>query len=258
MKISISIIGSGNMAYHLARQFKLCGIKLLNIYARDIKKATLLSESVGAKPIDKLKDLINDPDFLVLAIKDDAIEQVAKNINISPSTIICHTSGTISSETLNHFENYGVFYPLQTFTQSNSVDFQQIPICIHTNNPQSLKRLEKMARLLSNKVYLMNDQQRSVIHLAAVFINNFINHTLGITQDICRSNNIPFEILNPLLLETISKAEKNNPFEIQTGPAVRNDDQTLSKHLDLLKGHPEYAELYRLFTQMIQKKHLSN
>lgn len=258
MKINISIIGSGNMASHLAKQFKLRGIELLNIYARDISKATLLSELIGAKPIDNLKDLIFDPDFLIIAIKDDAIEELAKYIDISPNTIVCHTSGTVSSETLKQFKNHGVFYPLQTFTKSKSVDFQQIPICVHGNTSQSLERLEKLAKLLSNRVYPMNNQQRSVLHLAAVFINNFINHTLGITQDICSSNDIPFEVLNPLLMETISKAEKQNAFEIQTGPAVRNDEQTLSKHLDLLKSHPEYAELYRLFTQMIQKKHLSN
>ena len=167
--------------------------------------------------------------------------------------IIAHTSGATSSKVFQHFfENYGVFYPLQTFSKERKADFEKLPFCIDGSNQNTQEKLLALANMICPNVYLINDKQRSVLHVAAVFANNFTNYLIAISEQIIVKENIPFDLLKPLINETVAKINENTPQSMQTGPARRGDKATLEKHQQYLDKYPDYRKIYELLSNYIQ------
>ena len=145
----------------------------------------------------------------------------------------------------------GVFYPLQTFSKDKQVDFSIIPICLESEYPGDFSLLETLAKCISENVYKIDSKQRQALHVAAVFVSNFTNHMYKLGSDICNDNNIPFDILKPLIVETADKIMHLSPQEAQTGPAIRNDKKTLEKHLEFIKDQNQ-KNIYNTITESIQ------
>ena len=191
----------------------------------------------------------------IIAISDDAISQFSKKLNLK-NKLVVHTSGSVQLDDLNCNANKGVFYPLQSISKHKKINFKKIPICLEAENKIDYSILEKVAKSISKKVFPINSEQRKKLHVAAVFVNNFTNHLYKIGNDICKVNNIDFEILKPLINETAHKIKKLTPSEAQTGPALRNDVKTLSNHLELLNKNQK--EIYNVLTKSIQKNNKLN
>ena len=153
----------------------------------------------------------------------------------------------------NRFENYGVFYPLQTFSKFRDIDFSTVPICIEANNKKLEKILVNLAKYISNSVHLVDSEKRKMLHLSAVFACNFVNHMYSVATEILNQSDIPFDLLKPLIVETMQKAIDFDPQNAQTGPAVRNDQNIMLKHIELLKDNPEFEKIYRFVSESIYK-----
>lgn len=89
------------------------------------------------------------------------------------------------------------------------------------------------------------------MHLAAVFVNNFSNYMFKLGQDLCYENHIDEAILMPLIQETFEKIKDINAEEAQTGPARRQDQETINQHLKLLKKDSK-KEIYKIISQHIK------
>ena len=164
--------------------------------------------------------------------------------------MVVHTSGSVSISAIDNKNRQGVFYPLQTFSKSKEVDFKSIPICIETKNKKDFQILEKVAKSISNIVYKINSEQRKALHIAAVFVCNFVNHLYQIGNDICIENDLPFDILKPLIQETANKIFTLSPNQAQTGPAKRKDTQTINTHMSFLSDENQ-KEIYKMLTKSI-------
>lgn len=242
--IKIVLIGSGNVATHLYKAFSSASdVEIIQVFARTQSSAIPL-----AVQISNWEDL-KEADLYVISVSDDAIAEVALKIPFK-NKLIVHTSGTTSIDVLP-FERKGVFYPLQTFSKEKQIDFSVVPICIETNQKEDENTLQKIASLLTPKVYLISSEQRKALHVAAVFVCNFTNHLYQIGAAICENNAIPFEIVKPLITETADKIQNLAPKDAQTGPAFRGDEKTIQAHLEFLTNS-EYKTLYQLMTQSIQ------
>jgi len=147
--------------------------------------------------------------------------------------------------------NFGVFYPLQTFSKQKKIKFRNIPFCIEANNKKNENILKNIADKISDKVFIINSEQREYIHIAAVFSCNFTNYFYSVSEKLLKKNNIDFNILLPLIQETTQKIKKFKPSEVQTGPAARNDIKIIKKHLEKLKKNPEQQKLYNLISKNI-------
>jgi len=130
---------------------------------------------------------------------------------------------------------------------------KSIPVCIEANNISTLELLKKLAFSLSDKVYELNSEQRKILHLAGVFASNFPNFMYSIAESILENNNIDFNLVKPLILETAQKAQLVKPYEAQTGPAIRGDNNIMETHLDLLKEYPGFRDLYSIISSEIGK-----
>ena len=248
--INVVLLGAGNVASHLTTVFlNTQGIRLIQVYNRSIKNIQYLAEKTTIT--DDLSQL-KEGDIYIIAIPDNHISTLEHQLNLADKLVV-HTSGSVGIGELKKNTNTGVFYPLQSFSKDKKINFSSIPICIESNNKASLLLLKKLGELIATNVYLINSEQRKSVHLAAVFVNNFVNHIYHIGATICTKNNIPFEILQPLIKETARKITSLTPFQAQTGPAKRNDTNTIDKQIAMLP--PDQGEIYTLLTQNIFKTH---
>ncbi|WKN45732.1 Rossmann-like and DUF2520 domain-containing protein [Tunicatimonas pelagia] len=252
----ITIVGAGNVAWHLAPALEKAGCSVVQVYGRQSEKARALASQLKQTQVKTDLDFSDSSAHLfILAVSDDAIAEVARQIKLSEESAVVHTSGGQPMDTLTAAptQQIGVFYPLQTFSKQRAVHFKTIPICVEANNKELLDELTKLAQKISNQVQAINSQQRAVLHVAAVFANNFTNHLLRMAEQLLHDRQLDSTLLHPLIQETISKSLEISPAQSQTGPAWRNDQKTITHHLDYLQAYdPSYAEVYRALTGHIQ------
>lgn len=249
--MTIGIIGTGNVAWHLIHGFqKTSEAHVSWIFSR--KKSSLI-EYQGISHLDAFDQIATHPvDLILLCVNDDSIQEVLQQLPASAN--VAYTSGTVSLEKLDFTQtNCGVFYPLQTFTKGKKVDLKQVPFLIESTNEVFSRQLEQLALKLSPNVQRMNSQQRKQLHISAVFTNNFINHLLYIAQTHLSKHQIDERLLQPLLEETIKKAIELGPYDAQSGPARRHDQQTIETHLSELNGITK--EIYALISESIKKQY---
>jgi predicted short-subunit dehydrogenase-like oxidoreductase (DUF2520 family) len=214
-----------------------------------------LAKNCGSIACTEIFDLKKDADLIIIAVADKAIEEVAGNIGDFDG-IVVHTAGSVSMNALKNFsQNYGVFYPLQTFTRGTPVALGDVPFFLESSSNDVMLAIKELALKLSGKVYDADSHQRMLLHIAAVFAGNYSNLMYTISNNIINNSGLPQEVLHPLILETARKATTGEPFKMQTGPARRNDTITIEKHIESLASLPEYAELYRLLANIIRNKY---
>jgi len=253
-----SIIGAGNLAWHLTQALETAGHTVLEIYSQNPVHAKALADKLSqARAVDHLDFSKGKAQVIFLAVPDDAIGEVAQQAQLPANSIIVHTSGSQPLQALSqaHTNRIGVFYPLQTFTKGKSIDFQHIPICIEAAQQKDLEILKELAEGISRNVQEINSDERAVLHIAAVFACNFTNHLWSVAEKLLSTEKIPLDILHPLVYETLEKAWKTGPEKAQTGPAKRGDNVTIKRHLAFLeKDYPEYAEIYKRLSSSIAEK----
>jgi predicted short-subunit dehydrogenase-like oxidoreductase (DUF2520 family) len=252
--LKISFVGAGNVAHHLAIAFEKAGIaEVAEVYSKHLENAeTLCSHLYVAEAKTDLDFSNSVSEIIFLAITDDVLPKVLDELIIKENTLIAHTSG---STPLSIFEPYpyqgGVFYPLQTFSKNREVEIDTVPFCIEATDKDTEKRLFRLAQKLSRKVVLMSSQERRILHIAAVFACNFVNHLLGISKSILDANALDYKLLKPLVKETIEKAFYTEPRLAQTGPAIRKDIKLIEKHLEFLQEDFDKQRIYQLLTESI-------
>ena len=239
------------MATHFALALKEAGKEILQVYSRTEANVKALAEKVGADFTNDPEDLVSIADLYIIAVSDDALIQVAEGLNFN-NNLVVHTSGSAPIDVLKDFSsNYGVFYPLQTFSKLREVDFSEIPVCIEANNIENVEKLKSLALSLTDKIYFIDSEKRRTLHLAAVFASNFPNFMYSIAQKIVQDNELDFDMLKPLIQETAEKVQQVLPEDAQTGPAIRGDDRIMKLHVEMLKDYPEYQELYKILSEGI-------
>ena len=249
----ITIIGSGNVATHMAAAFKNAGHRIIQVYSPNLQNASMLAYHVGAQAINNLNSILPDTDIFVISVKDDAIIEMVKAL-AEHQKLIVHTSGSTNLNDLLAFTGKaGVLYPLQTFSKNREVDFATVPLCIEGSGADVKADLEQLAATISKNIYSVNSADRKILHLAAVFACNFPNYLYTIAQQLLAAHQMEFDMLKPLILETAQKVQEQPPASVQTGPAVRNDKVTMDKHLQLLSHQPQLQEIYLLLSQGIIK-----
>jgi len=251
----ISLIGAGKLATQLGIALSEKGHQIVQVWSRTSESAAILASKLKCPYTTETSSIISETDIYIIAISDTAIKSVLSQ-RLWENALVVHTAGSTPMSILAPYcANYGVFYPFQTFTIEIKVDFDQIPICIEANTPQNLEVLNQLALSISQNIRLFDSNQRQQIHLAAVFVCNFVNHFYTIGEQLLIENGIDFEILQPLILETASKVVSQSPELTQTGPASRKDTIVMNKHLAMLASHPDLKELYSLISERIINTH---
>lgn len=254
-EFQINIIGAGNVASHLCKALHDAGMHQLYVHSRKKESSEKTAKQCHAEFGTKT-DKLPAADLWIFALADDALRDIVKNQTLKQkinNALCAHTAGSVSKNILLPLsENTGVFYPLQTFNKDIPLNFREVPIFIEANTEPNRKLLQNVAERISRHVNYLSESQRMLLHPAAVFACNFVNHHLDLARQITDHHNIDFKLLHPLITETIRKALEHGPQNSQTGPAVRNDRKTLENHRKLLKDLPDIQKIYTFVSDSIQ------
>ncbi len=250
----IVLLGAGNVATHLGQALQYNGRRVLQVYSRTIGSAEILARKLDCDFTSDLQYIYPGADLYIFSLADNALEEVLEAFPLK-DVFAAHTSGSLPLNILSKAKlQAGVFYPLQTFSKNTRLDFSNIPLCIEAESKSYFKLLHELASSISQDVRPIDSDQREIIHIAAVFACNFTNHMFTISDELLSKNNISFNILHPLIEETIRKAMQQKPAEVQTGPARRNDQKIMQKHLKQLSSLSDYQKIYTFISQSIIKK----
>ncbi len=254
-KYHVSFIGSGNVAFHLAKALCEAGVVIDEVWSPNAIHRQALAAEVKAKEADKLTALTTASDVYIIAVPDGKVAEVVAAMP-KVEGIVAHTSGITSMQVVSkRFKNSGVFYPLQTFSKQRPVAVNEVPFCIEGNTEYATQTLTQLAAMLSKNIHAVSSDERKKLHLAAVFVSNFVNHLYQTANTITNENNLPFSLLIPLIEEVAAKIKTLSPAEAQTGPARRNDKKTIAVHREMLNAHPDFEVLYNLITGQITKRY---
>jgi len=252
--MDIVIIGSGNVAAVLGRKFKAAGHTILQIYSRNAAAASELAYEWDTESTNYKTTINKNADVYIIAVSDDAIDDVTADLKL-PGKIVVHTAASVPKEVLkNVTTHYGVFYPLQSLRKEMK-SLPDTPIFYDGSDELTKRKLESLAKsILREKVTEAGDEARLKLHIAAVVVSNFTNHLYALAETFCRKEGLDFRQLLPLIEETALRIKDVSPTEAQTGPAARHDKETIQKHLELLKDHPQLKNIYLLLTESIQQE----
>lgn len=249
----VVFIGAGNVATHLADAFQKNGFRVAQIYSRTEASASLLANALSTSYTTSLEHVVTDADLYVVSLKDSVVQALIPDIvKGRENALFVHTAGSLPMQVWEGFaKHYGVLYPMQTFSKKRQVDFKEIPFFIEGNDTESLEQLKNMVIRFSSKVYEANSEQRKYLHLAAVFACNFSNHMYALSDYLLSHQGISFEVMYPLIDETVRKVHELRPKEAQTGPAIRYDENVINRHLMMLEEEPIIKELYEKISKSI-------
>ena len=242
--MKIVIIGTGNVATALGRKIVQCGHHIVQVAGRNAAHAQTLGVLLHTPYIDNFYEIADGADIYIIAVSDTALTDIENWLPVKIKGIAVHTAGSVSKMVLKNVAgSYGVLYPLQSL-RSDGQAVPEMPLLIDADSPGTLRSIQTFAASLSGKVQFVDDALRMKLHLSAVIANNFTNYLYTLTQDFCAKESLDFSLLLPLLHETVDRLEQYPAKLMQTGPAVRNDKDTIAKHLYLLKAYPALSRLY--------------
>jgi predicted short-subunit dehydrogenase-like oxidoreductase (DUF2520 family) len=252
---NISFAGAGRVAGALCSIMYSVSCNIELIVSESEKNGISLADLCGASWSPELV-FPDSTDIIIVSVPDNRLENVLHKIICRSETLVVHTAGSIGLDIFpEHIKKKGIFYPLQTFSTARNVDFEGLPFFLESSDDRSSKILKELAESIGGKVYYADTANRRKLHLAAVFVCNFTNHMLSLGKELALNAGFTFDVLKPLIEETISKAIDIGPENSQTGPAVRHDQNTIEKHLKLLSFSAELQKIYRDLTKSIINYH---
>lgn len=253
MNMEIVMIGSGNVAAVLGRKFKAAGHSIAQVYSRNASEASKLAYEWDTESTNYISLINKTADVYLIAVSDEAIDDVVRELKL-PGRVVAHTAAAVPKEVLKEVSlHHGVFYPLQSL-RKEMTNLPDIPVFFDGSDDKTRKKLEELAHSISQEnVKFAGDEARMKLHVAAVIVSNFTNHLYALAEQYCRREGLDFRQLLPLIDETASRISEISPLQAQTGPAIRHDGDTIHKHLELLKDHPQLRNIYLLLTESIQQ-----
>ncbi len=244
------MIGAGNVSSHISRHFHSAGHQISCIYSRSEESAQSLSGELGVPGTSILEEVPREADFFIFCVPDGAVSELVEQFKGRKGTLL-HTAGALSMEVFKGNSDFGVLYPLQSLSRNRNIQKDYIPFLVEASSPQVLEAIKDLVYSISERVEEADSHTRLKVHLAAVFANNFSNHMMYVAQQLMEEADLDPRLLDLLLEETFHKLREMDPLSAQTGPAVRGDQETMNKHIELLKGHPEWENLYTFISRDI-------
>ena len=252
---SLVIVGSGKLAKQFIKHFIQHSLHLKQVISRSNKKKLSKKFPKQFHIENKLSKIDPFANIYLIVVNDDSIKDIVQHwpFQLDQKQVILHCSGSITSNIFEPIsENHGVMWPIQSFSNQKKINWKTIPICITANNKFSKNKIKQLSLKLTQKITLVDDDKRGKLHLAAVILNNFSNHLFVLVEEYLVKNDLKFDLLIPIIQETITLLDSNLPISLQTGPAIRGDHETIKKHLKILKKNTTLKTLYQLMSDSIQ------
>ena len=252
---NITVIGAGNVGSQLCKHLHFRGYKIDAIINSGSNVSVKFLDDIGSIHVDQIGNIPAESDAYLIAVSDDQYEDVIAEFPYRDKLMI-HTSGSFESEKFEKItKRWGCLYPLQTISKIKEVNWENVQFFTECAQEKDYLKMSTLCKKAGFIYQYANSEKRKQLHVAAVVSNNFTYHLLSLVKTHCLKNNIDYNHLRHLIELSIENITKENPFVLQTGPAVRKDSKLIEKQLDMLKNEHELKEIYDLFTRQIIQKH---
>jgi predicted short-subunit dehydrogenase-like oxidoreductase (DUF2520 family) len=247
----IGFVGAGRVAGCLSHALSDAGYTISWVWSRTEAHALHLALDFGAMHTSEYRNDLPETDLVIISVSDDEVMNVIHHLD-KCSSLVVHTCGSLPMDLLSSCSsNYGVLYPVQTFTSGRKVNLREVPLCIEASDNRQMMLLNEVASSISDHVQEMDSQQRLCLHIAAVFANNFSNYMYTLAGNILDTCGLPATLIHPLMRETTAKAIEISAKKVQTGPAARADIETIRVHLEWLKNEKSLQDVYLLLSKQL-------
>ena len=251
--MKVTLIGAGNLATQLGKSLKKVGIIISQVYSRTEASAKSLGELLDTEWLTDIAKLHDEADIYIFSVKDSVLcELISEVCKGRGDKLFLHTAGSMPMSCFEgKTKHYGVFYPMQTFSKTKDVNFENIPVFIESNSIETEDAIRRLAYKISKRVITLSSAERKYLHLSAVWACNFTNYCYSVASDLLTQHGIPFDVMLPLIDETTDKIHKISPKEAQTGPAVRGDRNVMNQQLKLMEDREDLQGLYQMLSKGI-------
>ena len=235
--MKIIFLGSGNLATRLSLEMHRKGMQIGQVYSHTPENAQQLAALLGCPWTTDPETVDTDADLYVFSLKDTVLADVIARVRPNEGLWV-HTAGSMPMDVFNgHTANYGVLYPMQTFSKTREVDFNVIPFFLEANTSENAGKLQHLAEKLSGNIHFP-------------ILGLIENMSYVACPDCGKKINVFGE---SHIDETAAKIHTMPPRVAQTGPAIRYDENVINKHLAML-GDSDMRSIYRLISQSIHKE----
>jgi 2-dehydropantoate 2-reductase len=214
-KYSYLIVGNGRLSKHFQHYFQLKNISF-KVWTRNTSESHQTFEK-------------NAESILVL-INDDAIQNFLENNSgtFSKSKNLIHCSGMLSTPLAESA------HPLMTFADElYSLEKYE---SVNFITEKGRKSFNELFPELNNLSYAIESSEKTLYHAYCVLSGNFTTLMWKFFFNYLKSNNIPDSAAFPHLIATKENLMKaSQPL---SGPLIRNDSNTIFRHLQVLEDHP--------------------
>lgn len=260
--IRFGFIGAGKVGFSLGKYLKENNINVVGYYSKTQHSSKEAADFTNTRQYKDLKSLINDSDTIFITTPDGEIEGVWNEIKELPikEKIICHCSGSISSEIFSNINNHGAFgysiHPMFAIADKyNSYkDLPQAFITIEGNEKYS-DYLSNLFKNLGNDVAIIQGKNKALYHAASVTVSNLvlglINNGVMYLRECGFTEDMAINALYPLIEFNLKNIKENGAVNSLTGPVERGDLKTIINHCNVLGEEDEI--LYKLLSKNILK-----
>ncbi len=258
----IGFIGAGVTGSGLALALYRLGYKICSVSSRSYGSAEALAASVpGCSVCTTAQEVADNSDLVFITTPDAAIAPVAASVRWRTGHEVVHCCGASGRDILkgaaDQGANTGAFHPFQTFAGLESPD-QAIArlsgVTFAISAEEVLEGyLRDLAEALDGRAVTMDDELRSLYHASAVLSCGYLVTLLQAAVEVWQAAGFTEEegldAVVAVSRATLENVARLGPKASVTGPLVRGDVATVTRHLSaLVNTKPEVAGLYAALT----------
>ena len=255
----VLLVGSGRVGTAVTTLLARRGFVLAGVASRTQTSARRAAESLSA-PLVALDEL-PPADLVVVGAVDAGIAPLAEKIAESAASdaVVLHLSGASGVGPLQSIADAGgtawALHPVQACPDVESA-LERLPgSAWGVTAPADLERAMNFVRThLEGTPFAVPEEARPLWHAASVMTSNGISALMAFGEEILNSIGVSdgVDVLGPLAAGAVANARAGGGGSATlTGPIVRGEAGTVTKHLDALAGRPELADRYRGVARMI-------
>lgn len=255
--MNIGIIGAGRVGCSIGKYLieSNAPCTIVGYYSRTNEKIIDAAKFTHSRPFSSLEELVRSSDTLFVTTPDDAIGDVWDCIDkeLLGEKIICHFSGSLSSDVFKDAEGSGIFsgsvHPMYAFSDK-FLSYKQLNNVVFSveGHPVFLEKINSLFSVCGNPVCTLEKENKVKYHAAASLVSN---HMLGLLdacttllEEIGYERENAYKVFTPLVKNNVISALDSSVEKALTGPIERGDENTILKHLNCLEGYSK--EVYEL------------
>jgi len=250
---AIGLVGSGRAARALAAALGRCpGFSRGLLLARDTAACRRLSAETAFEAAGTPEDLLRGAEWLLLAVRDDAIEEVAHRLaaargrasGTAGARVALHLAGARTRDALAPLADRGldcgVFHPVVALADGDSAARLRGATATISGDPEARGAGRRLAEALGMIPLEIDDAARPLVHAACVMAAGDVVSLLGLAEELLDRAGVPLRdarrLVGALAGSAVEGYRALGAVAGLTGPVARGDAGTVARHREALDG----------------------